>query len=213
MRATQRGYADLGPRITHRKQRAPASTPRRSTPTVRISPAVAQMPTRPETPESPKAKRPRHEPVASTQAFSVCLPQILRSGAGCALALPEVLQQLGLRKPMLVTDAFIMKTGMLLPIEDALVAAGCETVPARPCAHCPPLACLRERENTSCWPRVRHTDSLVPPDPSAVDRPALFSGAVPDPTTDSIAEGLALWAASAVDERCALPVVDGHIKY
>eukprot|EP00966_Prymnesium_polylepis_P099480 2303858-Prymnesium_polylepis.1 len=100
--------------------------------------------------EEKPQKRPRIDAGTTT---TVCLPQILRTGGGCSLTLPEVVRSLGMTNPMLVTDDFIVKSGMLAPIESALVEAG-------------------------------------------FDQPLVFSGVVPDPTTDSIAKGFVLWEAS-----------------
>lgn len=65
---------------------------------------------------------------------------------------------MGVKRPMIVTDAFVAKSGMLDDVYAALAAAALPVV--------------------------------------------TFSGAVPDPTTDSLAAGLAAWKAAAEEERC-----------
>ena len=61
--------------------------------------------------------------VEAPRIVEVCLPQLLKFGGGCRLSLPAVLNQLGLSRPLLVTDAFIVKSGMLEPIQHALADA------------------------------------------------------------------------------------------
>jgi len=93
----------------------------------------------------------------TSTATSIYLPQLLRFGGGCSLTLPAALEQFGLKRPLLVTDPFLEKSGMLDPIKAALTEAG-----------------------TSY---------------------SVFSECVPDPTTDTIAAGLAVWAAAPLAER------------
>ena len=77
----------------------------------------------------------------------ISMPRLLRVGAGASLHLPEALKDLGCRKPLLVTDSFLSKSGVLKPVQAALSEAS----------------------------MVHHT----------------FDGAVPDPTTASLDEGIA----------------------
>ena len=51
-------------------------------------------------------------------------PRIIRIGGGVALETPEVLTQLGLRKPLIVTDTNLVALGHVATITDALDAAG-----------------------------------------------------------------------------------------
>jgi len=101
-------------------------------------------------PTSPKRQR-----LAAPQTFDVCMPSLLKFGGGCSRQLPAVLQQLGLRRPFIVTDAFITKSGLLGPITRSLADAQYSV--------------------------------------------SQFNGCVPDPTTDSIAEGLRSWKACGPD--------------
>ncbi len=52
---------------------------------------------------------------------SIYLPNILRVGAGASNQLPEVLVELGLKRPLLVTDPFIKQCGYLGRIEQTLL--------------------------------------------------------------------------------------------
>lgn len=72
--------------------------------------------------EQPKRQKLHAAPVTIT------IPSVLTFGAGCSLETPNVLKQLGLRRPMVITDKFIAeKSGLLQPILDALTSAGFET--------------------------------------------------------------------------------------
>ncbi|MET7897778.1 iron-containing alcohol dehydrogenase [Streptomyces mirabilis] len=77
---------------------------------------------------------------------SLSLPRILRVGRGAVGELGDVITELGLRRPLLVTDAFLAGTGAAERLMAVLEAAG-----------------------------------LLP---------RLFTGTVPDPTTDSLGAGL-----------------------
>ncbi|MFD0276391.1 iron-containing alcohol dehydrogenase [Kitasatospora sp. NPDC127111] len=78
---------------------------------------------------------------------SLSLPRIMRVGPGAADELGDVMTGLGLSRPLLVTDAFLVGTGAAERLTAALHKAGLH--------------------------------------------PRLFSDTVPDPTTDSLAPGLA----------------------
>jgi alcohol dehydrogenase class IV len=104
---------------------------------------------------SPKRQKVVREPAP---IVSVNLPQSLVFGAKASISLPNVLKQLGLKQPMLVTDAFVASSGMLKPIITALDDAG-----------------------------FSHQT---------------FSGCVPDPTTTSVAAGLAAWRQAPEGARC-----------
>ena len=93
------------------------------------------------------------------------MPQLLKFGGRCSLSLPAVLRELGLSRPLVITDAFIAGSGLLAPIQSALEEA---KLPA-----------------------------------------ALFSGCVPDPTTDSVAAGLAAWEAAGQARPDCLVAVGG----
>lgn len=56
--------------------------------------------------------------------FSVALPRMMRIGAGASLLLPEVLQQLGLSRPFVMSDPFLTQSGRTQPLIDALDKAG-----------------------------------------------------------------------------------------
>ncbi|MEU6236328.1 iron-containing alcohol dehydrogenase [Kitasatospora sp. NPDC047058] len=77
---------------------------------------------------------------------SLSLPRIMRVGPGAADELGDVVAGLGLSRPLLVTDAFLVGTGAAERLTATLQKAGLQ--------------------------------------------PRLFSGTVPDPTTDSLAPGL-----------------------
>lgn len=74
------------------------------------------------------------------------MPRVLRIGGGAIDDLPEVLGELGARRPLLVTDSFLVGTGVIDRIVERLAAAGLEA--------------------------------------------AVFSGVVPDPTTESLIPGV-----------------------
>lgn len=77
---------------------------------------------------------------------NLSLPRIMRVGRGAADELGDVITGLGLSRPLLVTDAFLVGTGAAERLTATLRKAG--------------------------------------------PHPRLFSGTVPDPTTDSLASGL-----------------------
>lgn len=52
------------------------------------------------------------------------LPSISRVGGGCRRQLPQVLLELGVHKPLLVSDPFIQQMGLLDEIDDLLKSAG-----------------------------------------------------------------------------------------
>jgi alcohol dehydrogenase class IV len=79
-------------------------------------------------------------------AAGISLPRILRIGRGAVGEIGVVLTELGLHRPLVVTDTFLVGTGAVERLTGVLTAAG--------------LA------------------------------PAVFSGTVPDPTTDSLAPGV-----------------------
>ena len=55
---------------------------------------------------------------------SIALPRILRIGGGASRQLPEVLATLGLSRPLIVTDAFLLESGRVAELQDGLVGAG-----------------------------------------------------------------------------------------
>ena len=55
---------------------------------------------------------------------SIALPRILRIGGGASKQLPEVLASLGLSRPLIVTDAYLMSSGRVAELENGLAAAG-----------------------------------------------------------------------------------------
>ncbi|MBY8824525.1 iron-containing alcohol dehydrogenase [Sphingomonas colocasiae] len=54
----------------------------------------------------------------------ISLPRIFRIGGGASRELPQVLAMLGLTRPLIVTDAFLLGQGWVTRIEDELKAAG-----------------------------------------------------------------------------------------
>jgi len=86
--------------------------------------------------DAPDAKRQKRTTTAtsptsvfatSTTSVEVVLPQLLQFGGGCSKKLPSVLERLGLRRPLIVTDPFIAQcSGLLPPILDALKHADFE---------------------------------------------------------------------------------------
>lgn len=57
-------------------------------------------------------------------AFHLCFPKINISGAGCLAEVPAELAVRGFKRPLIVTDAMLVKTGLVAPLLDALRAAG-----------------------------------------------------------------------------------------
>ena len=85
---------------------------------------------------------------------AVALPRILRIGAGASAALPEALSVLGLSRPLIVTDRFLLERGLGDALFAALDKAGIEhrifadTVPDPTVASCgAALAFLQEGEH------------------------------------------------------------------
>lgn len=68
-------------------------------------------------------------------ANAIALPRLLRIGAGASADLPDVLQSLGLSRPLIVTDRFLLETGKAQMLMDLLQRSGIssrvfsETVP------------------------------------------------------------------------------------
>jgi alcohol dehydrogenase class IV len=61
---------------------------------------------------------------AIIMSTAINLPRILRIGEGASKELPQVLDELGLRYPLLVTDPFIVSLGWLKKLEQQLSNAG-----------------------------------------------------------------------------------------
>ncbi|WP_217482539.1 iron-containing alcohol dehydrogenase [Sphingomonas sp. CL5.1] len=57
---------------------------------------------------------------------SIALPRILRIGGGASKQLPDVLNTLGLSRPLIVTDAFLRDSGRVAELTDGLAKAGIE---------------------------------------------------------------------------------------
>ncbi len=55
---------------------------------------------------------------------AIYLPQFLRIGAGASKELPQVLAELGVSKPLIITDPFIASNGYLEPVFDSLNQIG-----------------------------------------------------------------------------------------
>ena len=55
---------------------------------------------------------------------SIALPRILRIGGGASKQLPEVLAALGLSRPLIVTDGYLVSSGRVAELTDGLTAAG-----------------------------------------------------------------------------------------
>jgi alcohol dehydrogenase class IV len=55
---------------------------------------------------------------------SIALPRVMRVGAGASLLLPDVLAQLGLSKPFVMSDRYLVDTGRAEPLLNALGRAG-----------------------------------------------------------------------------------------
>lgn len=55
---------------------------------------------------------------------SIALPRLMRIGGGASAQLPEVLAMLGLSRPLVVTDAYLVSSGRVEVMTDGLEAAG-----------------------------------------------------------------------------------------
>ncbi len=55
---------------------------------------------------------------------SIALPRIFRIGGGASKQLPEVLATLGLARPLIVTDGWLVSSGRVAELVDDLTAAG-----------------------------------------------------------------------------------------
>ena len=58
----------------------------------------------------------------------VMVPRLMRIGAGASRALPETLHSLGVSRPLVVTDQFLSRSGMLQPVLQSLRDASLEHV-------------------------------------------------------------------------------------
>jgi len=58
---------------------------------------------------------------------TICLPRQIRLGGGVLGELPEALAQLGVSRPLIVTDPWIASSGLLERLHDVLAAAGIST--------------------------------------------------------------------------------------
>lgn len=56
-------------------------------------------------------------------SFRLCFPKINISGAGCLADVPAELVQRGLKRPLIVTDAVLVKAGVVQPLIEGLKAA------------------------------------------------------------------------------------------
>jgi alcohol dehydrogenase class IV len=56
-------------------------------------------------------------------SFTVAFPRMMRVGAGASTLLPDVLCQLGLSRPFVMSDRFLVESGMAQPLMDALAGA------------------------------------------------------------------------------------------
>ena len=68
---------------------------------------------------------------------SIALPRILRIGGGASKQLPEVLASLGLSRPLIVTDGWLVSSGRVVELVDGLAAGG---VASGGCRFCSMLA-------------------------------------------------------------------------
>lgn len=93
-------------------------------------------------------------------SIDINTPPILRFGAGGVDSIGELLQTLGAERPIVVTDGFLVSTGLAARVADALTAAGLQA--------------------------------------------AVYDGTIPDPTTDSLENGLAAIRAHEADSIVAL---------
>ncbi|MCJ2134103.1 iron-containing alcohol dehydrogenase, partial [Methylobacterium sp. J-026] len=55
---------------------------------------------------------------------SIALPRLMRVGAGASRLLPEVLGQLGLSRPFVVTDPYLAGSGRVEALLERLASAG-----------------------------------------------------------------------------------------
>ena len=55
---------------------------------------------------------------------AIALPKILKLGGGASRELPQLLETLGLHRPFIVTDDFLLKSGLLNPLLKGLEQAG-----------------------------------------------------------------------------------------
>lgn len=56
--------------------------------------------------------------------FSLAFPRVMRAGAGASALLPDVLRQLDLRRPFVISDRYLADSGKLAPLLDALEKSG-----------------------------------------------------------------------------------------
>jgi len=58
----------------------------------------------------------------------ILMPKVMRIGARASLALPEALASIGCSRPLLVTDKFMVSSGLLAPLQSTLVDAGMSSI-------------------------------------------------------------------------------------
>jgi alcohol dehydrogenase class IV len=61
-----------------------------------------------------------------SMTFSVAFPRLMRVGAGASMLLPEVLRQLGLSRPLVISDHYLVDSMRIQPLLDALAGHGIE---------------------------------------------------------------------------------------
>jgi len=81
---------------------------------------------------------------STSTSVEITLPQLLTIGGGCSQRLPSVLERLGVRRPLIVTDPFIAKhSGLLEPILDALTRASFPHALFADCVPDPTTECVQ----------------------------------------------------------------------
>lgn len=126
---------------------------------------------------------------------AIYLPKILRVGAGSSRQLPEVMAELGLASPLLVTDPFIVECGYLEMLTEILEAAGIAYGVFSDCVPDPTSDSVSA--GISCWQQGEY-DSVV----------AIGGGSSID-TAKAIAV-LARHGGQIADYRAPNPVPEGY---
>jgi alcohol dehydrogenase len=93
-------------------------------------------------------------------SYDINIPPVLRIGAGSVKTVGDLVTSLGASRPLIVTDAFLVSSGVAGRVADLLNAAGADA--------------------------------------------ALYDGTIPDPTSDSLADGLAAATAHRADALVAV---------
>ncbi len=88
--------------------------------------------------------------MANLRIRSFSLPTVMRHGPGAVAALPDIVRELGLRRPMIVTDRGIVRAGLLERITTGLVGGGLDHFVFDEVVSNPPVALVDRAAQMYC---------------------------------------------------------------